>query len=127
MRNMIVNSDKEWIVFLCKSRDFPHSKASDTGLIFVIALITKNDPTLPSPQETQKAPFTYWLPPAMHCGSQPRQGNSALHRCRPLHPACFSVHVQFVRKIKIHLATTCGVSEGHLCPSPLSPRLCTIQ
>lgn len=26
MRNTIVNSDKEWIVFICKARDFPAVK-----------------------------------------------------------------------------------------------------
>jgi len=63
----------------------------------------------------------------MHCDSQPLRGNSLQHRRRPLHQAYFSVHALYVRKIKIHLAATFGVSEGHLCLSPLSPHLCTIQ
>ena len=76
---------------------------------------------------TLTAHFTYWLPPAMHCDSQPLRGNSLLHRRRPLHQAYFFVHALYVRKIKIHLAATFGVSEGHLCLSPLSPHLCTIR
>ena len=113
------------MIFIYKSRDFPQVKPVIQVYTF-ITVIKGNDPMWPSLQ-TQKAHFTYWLPPAMHCDSQPLRGNSLLHRHRPLHQVYFFVHALYVRKIKIHLAATFCVSEGHLCLSPLSPHLCTIQ